>query len=659
MTRTQLLRVVLPGVLLLLIAVLVVTLRPRPGALDSTPQVATPGSGPLAEGIEVSELWAGQRRFFLRAGIGHLDREGRLQVEKVERVEVAREKQPPLVLKADRGTVDGQAGDRVLLLEGGVEIQDETSGLKLEIPSVKLSESEGEARSLGAVKFGGPGYEGDSRSVVYGLDEGEPMVLDHPKIEDAQGATAAADQAIAVKGARDIELRGHVHVVRGPTVVDGDNIRLLRDEQDRLRSADGTGGIRCTGFPISQGAASLRALRMRVDWNEAGDPSAVVATGAVELATAEQSLTADSIQVNRGDASAGFRLEAAGSVRSVGKAEGLPAELTTDTLAGALGADGKLRTAEAVGRVRFKARGATGEGARGTFDATRTGREAMLYAGPGAPARLARDRTRVAAQTIATDLRGTQIYAEGRVESTLLGAARGGALFEAEQAIHFISAKLSGETQGNRLTFEGNVRGWQGERSLSAERVEVDQTHDSLKGSGAVASRFPLDDKAAATRQYVQVTSNTLDYSGAARKIVYEGKTRALQGDGSIEGDTLEVLLDDAGKHATEIRVTGTVRFEMTPAESSADKTPVRGSGDRAVYTIPDRTLRLFGDTAPASVTRSGENGGTTTGRVLRYRLDAGTLEVESSGESAPGIGNGSGDRHQRSSVPLPSGSLR
>jgi hypothetical protein len=47
-------------------------------------------------------------------------------------------------------------------------------------------------------------------------------------------------------------------------------------------------------------------------------------------------------------------------------------------------------------------------------------------------------------------------------------------------------------------------------------------------------------------------------------------------------------------------------------------------------------TIRLLGDRVPASVRRIGQGGGTTTGRVLRYRLDTGTLDVES-GEQGPG----------------------
>jgi lipopolysaccharide export system protein LptA len=66
------------------------------------------------------------------------------------------------------------------------------------------------------------------------------------------------------------------------------------------------------------------------------------------------------------------------------------------------------------------------------------------------------------------------------------------------------------------------------------------------------------------------------------------------------------------------------------PAKGDKPATTMSGDGDRVVYTPGDHTVRLFGDKRPATMRRNGPNGGTTTGRVLRYRVDLGTLEVES-----------------------------
>ena len=638
MLRLRLLRVVLPVVFLLFLGILIVTLRPRRAPTGAVPDDATPFQGPRAEGIELSELWAGQRRLFLRAGVGRQDEKGRLNLEQVERVEIAREDGPPLILRAERGSVDGVAGHRVVRLEGGVEVRDEPAGLRLFLPGIEFDEMDGKARSLEALTFEGPGYKGRARSVVYGLNKNASATLESPEIEDSGGAKATAGWAEVPPGSAEIDLQDKVRVVRGTTVLDAERIRLLRGTDRHLRSAEAQGAIRCEGFPIAGGSAGIVAKQLRLQWDSKGDPEAGAASGDVEVHRQGQTLRAQEVEFQR-DPEQNWIVVARGAVRVEGTAEAAPAELKADSFHGKLDAAGSIHSAEAVGRVRFQARGAAGEAARATFEALTGGGEATLYAGPREPARLARDRTRIAAQKILTDVRGTRLSAEGRVEATLMGAGRGNAgpgraLFEQDKAVHFVSARLDGESAGNRLVFQGSVRGWQGERNLSADRVEIDEGADSLIAIGGVTSRFPRDDGAAAEPgQYVQISADRLDYSGSSRRIVYAGKARVFQDEGWIEGDRLEVDLDDAGRKAREIRVVGSVRFEMNPTSASQGSGPVRGFGDRAIYSPGDHVLRLFGDTAPASVTRTGETGGTTTGRVLRYRLDAGTLEVESGGE--------------------------
>src|SRR5262245_46472859 len=97
--------------------------------------------GPRAEGISVTEIWSGNLRTFLRARLGQLDKDGRLHLEGVERVEVDRERGSPLVLRAERGNVEGKSGHRLLRLEGGVEVKDEGAGLRLDLPTLEVDEA--------------------------------------------------------------------------------------------------------------------------------------------------------------------------------------------------------------------------------------------------------------------------------------------------------------------------------------------------------------------------------------------------------------------------------------------------------------------------------------------------------------------------------------
>ena len=82
-----------------------------------------------------------------------------------------------------------------------------------------------------------------------------------------------------------------------------------------------------------------------------------------------------------------------------------------------------------------------------------------------------------------------------------------------------------------------------------------------------------------------------------------------------------------------EVRAFDGVRLEFSRADERGMPVPVTGTADRLVWDPLASVARLFGDRAPAQVRRAGEKGGTTTGRVLRYRIDAGVVEVESAPE--------------------------
>jgi lipopolysaccharide transport protein LptA len=558
-------------------------------------------------------------------------------------VEVGRGEKPPLVLRADRGTMAGEAGRRHLVLEGGVEIVDEDAGLRFALPAAEVDEAAGEARSLGALTFAGGRYHGNAARVVHPLDGDRDSVLESLVMEDDEGLRARADRAFGRPGGHEFELDGSVRVERGGTTVEADRIRLARGDDQRLRRAIAEGGVTCREFPIAGGLTGLRASRLEIDWDDAGAPRAALATGQAEITRNRDVLRAETIEATR-EAPPVWRVIARGSVRGAGVGGAAPAEIESDVLSVTLGGDGPPSFAEASGAVRFRAREARGEAARATWDASDPEGPITLFAAPGRPARLARDRTRVSAQQIRTDAKGAHLRAAGGVEATLLDARadrrglRPGVFFEAGQAVHFVAARLDGVAQGSHLVFEGSVRGWQGERNLAADRVELDQGSESLVATGNVVTRFPREAAGGAPSvEYVEVSAGALRYAGKGGGAVYDGGTRVRQAEGWIEADRLEVDLDEAGRKVREIRALGAVRFEMRPDAAVAERGPVHGAGDRAVYLPVERILRLFGDVAPASVTHGGERGGTTTGRVLRYRLDEGTLEVESTDADASG----------------------
>ena len=116
------------------------------------------------------------------------------------------------------------------------------------------------------------------------------------------------------------------------------------------------------------------------------------------------------------------------------------------------------------------------EASRGTFVAAGAG-ELRLIGTERRKARLARLRTRIAAEEISTDTLGSRLLAERQVEATLLpgddDSVEELGIFSTRDAIHFVSQTLESRDSGAHLIFRGNVRGWQGDRNLSAETIPL------------------------------------------------------------------------------------------------------------------------------------------------------------------------------------------
>ena len=128
----------------------------------------------------------------------------------------------------------------------------------------------------------------------------------------------------------------------------------------------------------------------------------------------------------------------------------------------------------------------------------------------------------------------------------------------------------------------------------------------------------------------MQVGADRLAYRGKERNAEYAGNVRVRQAEGWLQAPRVVAILAEGGPGLREVQALEGVRFEYRTPGDRGVPTTANGDGDRAVYDTVARVLRVFGDTGPATVRSTGPKGGITVGRVLRYDVDSGALEVES-----------------------------
>ena len=634
MRRLRLLRIVGPIILLGFLVAIALTLRSRPQQSAGTPEPPS-DQGSRMEGFRFTDLVGGRRRLLVQARVGRVDDLGAFEVEQVERFEVDREAQGPLLLTATRGAGSGAQGKRTVRLEGGVTLKDDDAGLILEIPTVEIDQVTGVVRSLGAVVLKNGTWNGNASTVVFSL-KGEPTQILDLVLDGPGGGHLTSHRASLLSGSRTLTLTGEVEASQGGMVIRAENVVVVRRPDGRLLSATATPAVTGTTAQLAGGPAGFVAREARTLWDESGKVSNVKLSGGARVQHARGTIAADTIEAKPAAASGGFDIVALTQVVASAPTPKGSGRLSCDALRATIDANGTAHDGLATGNVQFEGDGTAGEAAEARFTSDVAGGTVTLRASGDRRARLASGRTRVVADTIVSDLRGVKLVAQGRVESTMLpasGAQPAGvsAMFTATEAVHFVSASLQSENSGARLLLRGDVRAWQGERTLSADEVEMIHDGEVLNARGHVATRMPRDAAHSATEaDYVQIGAERLTYRGAAHTAEYEGGVRVRQAEGWLEAPRLVATLAQGGPGLREVQALGGVRFEYRAPGEHGVPTTATGDGDRGVYDAAARVLRVFGDKGPATVRNTGANGGTTVGRVLRYELDSGALEVES-----------------------------
>jgi lipopolysaccharide transport protein LptA len=634
MQRIRLLRIVLPVILLAFVVALAVTFRTHPSR-GGVPVEVSPDQAARMEGFRFSDLVGGRRRMLVEANVGRVDDQGAFDVDHVSKLEVDRENQGPLVLTADHGAGSGGQGKRIVRLDGGVTLKDDT-GITLEIPSVEIDQVTGVVRSLGSVKMRNEAWNGTASAIVYSLSGG-PTEMFTLEFAGPDAGRLVAQHATVPAGSRTITLTGDVEAGQSGMTIRADSIALTRREGGKLESLTATPTVTGTAATLGGGPAGLMAHEVHAAWDASGAVSSVTLIGDARLTQTRGTLAAQRIDAKAVSPGGPFKVDASDQVAVSGpNPKGGLASLTCDALRAIVEPKGSVHDGVATGHVRFDSTDAAGEAADATFTSLDPDGTVTLRAGPDRRARLGLARTRVVADTIVTDLRGVKLRADGRVESTLLPAtspqpATASSMFSATEAVHFVSASLDSANSGARLLFQGDVRGWQGERTLSADEVEMIQEGQILNAKGHVSTRMPREaTRAASEADYVQVGADKLNYRGAAHVAEYDGSVRVRQAEGWLESPHLIVTMNESGPGLKEVQAVRGVHFEYRSPGEKGVPTTATGEGDRAVYDPADHVLRVYGDKAPATVRSTGPNGGTTVGRVLRYDVDTGALEVES-----------------------------
>ncbi len=478
------------------------------------------------------------------------------------------------------------------------------------------------------------------------------------------GQTLSAEGAVAYltpdgQRIQTLELRGSARVQAKPAVEGGLQAMAARDI-DLVYATDGKtlkravliggGVISLTG---SGGGAGRKLSAEFIDVGLAPDGATVTALEARERVQLE--LFADKTAPARTIRSAALRAGGAAKTgltgatfsqgvefREAPSASGAPRTATSSTLDLTMkNGFGSLEAARFGGGVRFEqgkmtamARDARYGISAGTLSLTgqdeKTGRppqvvdERATIEGRRIDV-LLDSRKITAAEAVKTESRGSDpgTDARGGGRAGESGRAGRGGLLRQDWPAYATADTLNHDAGASLAVYKGNAQVWQGETTIKADTIVVDDQKADLSASGRVVSKMVLDRVDPTTKAREQVRSvgsaREFGYEDKNRCATYTGAARLNGAEGDLSADRIEVYLTETGNEMERLEGYGAVTIR-TPEGRKA-------SGTRLTYRAASDEYEMTG--APATYE---DESGQTTGNSLTFSRSTDRIVVDGKG---------------------------
>ena len=474
------------------------------------------------------------------------------------------------------------------------------------------------------------------------------------------GQTTETDEATAhlsddEKRIERVELHGSARVVEAAPAagtlqaLSGRDMDLkYRGDQEVLEHALITGGaaIQVAGDPGTEGR---RIAASRIDITLAPDgstPTALVGRDAVELTfPASQGAGARTVRANalnaRGEPGRG--LTAARFTGNVEFRESVPAAPSTgsgradERLARSQTLDVALKPgmadieeAKFSGAVRFEEGALTTRSAAARYlvaagTVELTGSEPP----PGAAVpHVVNEQIAVDATTINLTLAGPKMKAEGTVKSVLQPqknsqTTRLPSMLKQDQPVNVVGDALDYDGTVSKAIYTGSAQLWQGDTSIRAARIVIDDKAGDLAASGAagtVTTSVMLEQVNATTKAKERIrslgTSKEFVYEDASRRATYTGEAHLSGPEGDMTAPRIELFLKPSGDELERAEAYENVTLRETGR---------RTTGTRMTYFADTEQYKVSG--SPVRVVD--ECGGETVGTTLTFDKTHDTIVLD------------------------------
>lgn len=239
------------------------------------------------------------------------------------------------------------------------------------------------------------------------------------------------------------------------------------------------------------------------------------------------------------------------------------------------------------------------------------------------------ERFGVDATAIDIVLEGPDVSASGDVKS-VVQPAKGGtepgnatlpSMLKRDQIVNVTAGELRYQASSSKATYSGNALLWQGETSIKADTIVLDDRKGDVTGQGKVATSLMLDQsnaKGGKERVRSTTTSKDFQYEESGRKATYTGDAHMNSAQGDMTAERIELFLRSSGDQLERAEA-----YEAVTLREKSRKT----TGARMTYYSADERYVMTG----APVTILDECARETTGRTLTFFRTTDRIVVDGS----------------------------
>lgn len=425
-----------------------------------------------------------------------------------------------------------------------------------------------------------------------------------PATPEGPATSFRADESEYLRKAGELKLRGNVELLRGDDRFVSDTASLRADEKtDRLRSFIGEGSARVSMRRVpgasagDVGAITIDAQRFEGEFDELGVIAAIQATGSPAHATLAgpptRVITAPRFRLLAPGGNLA-EVQATGGVRMVETQGPVRRQVDAFNVNALFNPDGRATALNAQGGVRFTDGSMIGESDRAIWDLP--GDRMVLTSDPPRLPALRTDSQNFRARRIDVEMRQGVLTANEQVYAALTprSGARN-AVFSANGPIYVNAEKGVLRRDANTAVFQGNVRAWQGDDTLLASEMRIDQASGTVIASGDVRTRLSPREGAGRTAAAspIRTASKLLTARRNENQIILEESVTVEEQGRTVTADKAIVNLNPDGG-LRNVEASGNLALKEKATGRS-------GAGDSAVYDPGKGTIIVDGD--PASIT--------------------------------------------------------